>query len=779
MRVLTIAHGWPPQAQGGAEIFAATLARAMARRGAAVLAVARESDRDRPDAATRESVVDGIDVRWVNNTFASARSFEETYANSAIDRAVLDAADAFRPDVAHVHHLTCLSTTIVAGLRRRGVPVVYTLHDYWLMCHRGQLLDVALARCDGPTPPGCQQCIGPAAASGSAYAAAAMVRRVERGLPLAGTLLRRAARYAARGNHRAGHAQALARAAHMRDVVAQISWFLAPSTHILRRTAPLGIPADRISVSEYGVDLTRFSARRRHEPAHSAPIRLGFLGSLMPSKAPHVLVDAAARLPRDRVMVEIYGRPTPYHGDSSYEGTFRDCLARAGVAGARVRVEDAIPHDEVPGTLSRFDVLVVPSIWEENSPLVIREALACGVPVIASRAGGIPETVRDGVNGLLFTPGDATDLARTLHRLLDEPDLLPQLRAGIRPPRSIDDEAGATLELYERLLSEPRAPHSSRGAGRSPNPGAASSRGAAVVLNYRTPDQTRLSVRALRASTHPLDIIVVDNDGAGGETEALEGEGPSERLAGEDGVTLLRTGSNLGFAGGCNAGIRHALDAGAPWVLLVNSDLLVAPDTVERLIRAADEHPQAGIISPLLLSRGEPGEISSAGMDYAPTTGRMRHRAAGLPRGEWRGPSWLAVEGVAGCAMFVRREVFERVGLLPEELFFSFEDLAFCLRAREAGFEVGVAVDAIAFHEGSGTMGRSPARYYYAARNHLRVAAEHGPPGVIARTARTVWVGALNAAHACRPDGGPAHARLGAVARGIVDYLRGRTGPLS
>ena len=74
----------------------------------------------------------------------------------------------------------------------------------------------------------------------------------------------------------------------------------------------------------------------------------------------------------------------------------------------------AIPLDAIPETLVSFDLLVVPSIWEENSPLVIREAFAAGVPVVASRIGGIPEMVADGVGGLLFEPGDADDLAAHL-----------------------------------------------------------------------------------------------------------------------------------------------------------------------------------------------------------------------------------------------------------------------------------------------------------------------------------------------------------------------------
>jgi glycosyltransferase involved in cell wall biosynthesis len=97
--------------------------------------------------------------------------------------------------------------------------------------------------------------------------------------------------------------------------------------------------------------------------------------------------------------------------------------------------------------------LVVPSLWYENSPNVILEAFAHGTPVIASNHGGLSELVQDGRNGLLFPPGDAASLGRQLQQLLDEPDLLPRLRLGIPPVRSMAEELDALEELYRSVLS--------------------------------------------------------------------------------------------------------------------------------------------------------------------------------------------------------------------------------------------------------------------------------------------------------------------------------------
>jgi len=157
----------------------------------------------------------------------------------------------------------------------------------------------------------------------------------------------------------------------------------------------------------------------------------------------------------------------------------------------------------VAAALASMDALVVPSIWPENSPLVIHEAFLAGVPVVASRIGGIPEVVEDGRSGLLFEPGNATDLARVLKRIIAEPDLLRRLRTGIPDVRTIESDVDATRDVYDRHVKQQR--HASEPTRRR--------RLAAVVLNYRTPDDTLLAVKSLLASRRAIDeIIVIVND---------------------------------------------------------------------------------------------------------------------------------------------------------------------------------------------------------------------------------------------------------------------------
>lgn len=294
---------------------------------------------------------------------------------------------------------------------------------------------------------------------------------------------------------------------------------------------------------------------------------------------------------------------------------------------------------------------------------------------------------------------------------------------------------------------------------------------AAVVLNFRTPDLTRRAIGALLESRRRLDeIVLVDNDPDESCRELA--------FRGDERVTYLPNGANLGFSGGMNRGIRHALADGAQLVLLVNSDTVLPPEALGKLENALIAHPQAGVVAPILLAHSDPSRVGSAGFHFSVRSGRARQLGFGQSIGELASQPWRLLTAASGCLLLIRRELFERVGLFDEDFFFSFEDLELCLRARSAGFEIGLVGDAHVLHEGSASISEgSPTRFYFAARNHF-LAASRGAPleNPVARAARFGYIFALNVAHALRTQEGKLLSRLGAVFAGTADYLHGRFG---
>ena len=532
MRVLIVVHGFPPASMGGTEVYAAAQAGALTALGDEVRVLARESAAERPEYAVRDDVQGAVRVRFVNRTFRDVTCFADSYRSDRIAARASDLLDDWRPDVAHVHHLTCLSTTIVPELRSRGIPVVLTLHDYWMLCHRGQLLDRHLHRCEDPRT--CYACLPAEAGAGRAGALAARaMHTIEQVVPdgTAKAIRQTAGLVAgAVASAKMGRAEADARAAHMDAILGAVSQIVAPSRHLRDRFAAAGLDPARVIVSSNGIDTARFLMR---PPRRPGPLRLGFIGGLTVSKAPHALIEAWRRLPTGAATVVMAGAFAPYHGDPAYRATIDPLLSLPGV-----QAIGPVPHDEIPKLLSTLDVLVVPSIWEENNPLAILEAFAAGVPVVASRIGGIPEIVSHGTSGLLFEPGNVDDLARALDRFVTEPGLRERLRAGIPRVRSLEEATGETREIYARIVRPSTSPgRTARDAARSARPEPVEGRTAvsAIVLNYGTPGDTLLAVRSLMASREPLSqIIVVDNSNDGRCGEAL--------AALRDEVVLIRVG---------------------------------------------------------------------------------------------------------------------------------------------------------------------------------------------------------------------------------------------
>ena len=741
MRILLVVHGFPPSERGGTELYVDALARSLASRGDEVFVLAREGDAARPEYALRQEERGDLRIGWINHTYREDASFADTYAGRQIVGAVRPWLDRIEPEVAHVHHLTGLSIELLVEFSARRLPTVVTLHDFWMMCHRGQLVDLDLKLCAGPLPAGCARCLGAVAAPPSAYRAVSRMSRVPG--------LRRLAR---RLGPEAGEAlqrrASLERAQRMQSRLRLAELLLAPSQAIADRFTAFGVAPERLRRHELGIDLAPVHER----PARRAPdgvLRVGFFGALLPSKAPHVALAACAGLPAGRWELRVFGGHASYHGDDRYGASLAPLLARREVSLREV------PHERVAAELAELDVVVVPSIWPETS-LVAREAFAAGVPVVASAIGGVGDLVEDGKSGLLVPPGDAVALQAALRRLLTEDGLLERLRAGIPAVRGIEDDVEATRLLYREVRAA--------GAARS------SPRLAAVVLNYRTPQDALLAVRSLQASRRPVDeIVVVDNASDDGSAEWLRA-----RLVG---AMLIETESNLGFSGGVNRGVRAALANGAELVAIANADVVLAPDALGALESALAADAAAGIAGPLVLARAFPDRIGSAGIRWRRRTGRMRQRLAGDPVAE-AGPETEAVDGVEASAMLVRREVFERAGLFDERYFFGFEDLELCLRAGRAGFATLVVGAARAYHQGAATLAaNSPQRLYYGARNQLLLAEEAAPGGRLGRAARAAMVLAWNVAHALVSSPVAPLAGLRAVAAGARDHRRRRYGP--
>jgi glycosyltransferase involved in cell wall biosynthesis len=435
MKIVLPVHHFPPRYSAGAELYTFRLARWLQNHGHQVEVVCVEAiDRGGPDEL--QAVADsyeGIAVWRLAFNMAHARDYRWSYDNPLLKEWFATYFQASRPDIVHCQAGYLIGSAPLDMAVAANIPTVLTLHDYWFLCPR-----ITLQRGDGSLcaaipadPAGCSWCMR---LESRRYR---LPDQLSRGL--AGQAVQALA--LSTGRQEIGD-----RRAHLLSALGMPDAVIAPSRFLAERFAPFVAP-ERLHISRYGLDLQPFSELRR--PAADTTLRIGFTGQIAPHKGVHLLVEAFRALHTRGRAVELH-----IYGGLDARPDYAARLRQLAGTDQRIHLHGRFENHRAAEILAGLDVAVVPSVWYENSPLAIMEAHAAGTPVVTAALGGMAELVRDGIDGLHFTPADSTDLARKLQRLLDEPQLLLSLRSGVTMPRAIDDEMHQVVALYQQLVPQ-------------------------------------------------------------------------------------------------------------------------------------------------------------------------------------------------------------------------------------------------------------------------------------------------------------------------------------
>lgn len=288
-----------------------------------------------------------------------------------------------------------------------------------------------------------------------------------------------------------------------------------------------------------------------------------------------------------------------------------------------------------------------------------------------------------------------------------------------------------------------------------------------VVLNSNRRDDTVQCLQSIKASDYGNSgIVLLDCLSTDGSVDAVKECCPD--------VRIVELKENLGYAGNNNVGIRAALDAGAEWVFVLNEDTVIAPDCLSRLVDAGRDDPRVGIVGPLVYHHDEPTVIQSAGGGLSPRWEGFHYGQNEADTGQFG--RVRPVQWISGCAILVRRDVIEDVGLIDERFFIYWEETEWCLRAHRAGWKILHVPDAKAWHKGVKRDYRPPPSVtYYSTRNRLLMLATHHAPlpawlTAWAQLTRTI------ASWTLRPRWKDKRLHRNAMWHGISDFLRRRWG---
>jgi glycosyltransferase involved in cell wall biosynthesis len=416
-KVLYVCHNHPRVRPGGAEAYALELYEAMrdshrfeplllARSGKPISKIGRYHE------GTLLTGVDGDPNQYFfYSEYSEFDWFLGTTRNKeAITRHFRDFLAAYRPDVIHFQHTLFIGYEAIR-VARNLLPdsaIVYTLHEFLPICHRqGQLLRVGSETpCMEESPRRCHECFPDIAPQ-----------------------------------------EFFLRKRFIQEQLSLVDLFIAPSRFLRDRYVDWGIPAEKIVVEDYGRLPVAEPAVPEDRPHRN---RIAFFGQLSHYKGINVLLEAMKRLVERGVDVQL-----SVHG-ANLELQPQDFVdefnALLEATEGNVTLAGAYAPEDLSALLAVTDFVVVPSIWWENSPLVIQEAFLHGRPVICSDIGGMAEKVADGIDGLHFRAADPVSLADTIERAVGTPGLWETLRDGIEGVHPMDEHVARLSELYEDLL---------------------------------------------------------------------------------------------------------------------------------------------------------------------------------------------------------------------------------------------------------------------------------------------------------------------------------------
>ncbi|MHA7776936.1 glycosyltransferase family 4 protein [Roseibium sp. M-1] len=429
LRVLVVSHGHPTLSLGGAEVASYNLHQGLkALPGTQSFFLARVGG-DYPRHG--QSALMGVEEADDELLF-HADDYDPFLVSNRntgdLCRDLRRFAQTLRPDIVHFHHFIGFGLEALYTVRDAlpDAVILVTFHEFLSICHHhGQMVKTGGNKlCKTASPIACHGCFPEISPE---------------------TFLRRRQ--------------------FIRSMLGLADGYISPSRFLADRYISWGLPDGKMTVLENGLNVSAPVGLRQVSAGKTRRSRFAFFGQMTPYKGVDVLLDAVQRIPQsiwgDDATLTIHGgnleRQPP-----EFRSKMETLLEAAG---DRVRFAGSYQNADMPALIRQADWVIMPSVWWENSPVIIQEAFFHGRPVICSDIGGMAEKVRDGVDGLHARVSSPEALADRMIEALTEPGLWQRLRTGIRPPKTHLESASEHVTLYRRYLEGRLAAHApSQGA---------------------------------------------------------------------------------------------------------------------------------------------------------------------------------------------------------------------------------------------------------------------------------------------------------------------------
>jgi glycosyltransferase involved in cell wall biosynthesis len=366
------------------------------------------------------------------------------YANSIVKKWFRSIIKQFRPDVIHIFHLQRLSASILEVCRENKIPVIITATDFWMICPTTQLLLYDHSMCLGPRKM-MENCVKHLSKKSSSKFLSNHICKIPDKIiryiiyilgifPIFRVgFLENVYALSKRQQYIVSKMETVKRIFVTNNFMNDI---------LVRHDIPANI-IQKIPFGIFPLNSSKFPKKQTTDK-----LQVGFIGTLDFHKGAHVLIKALRCMPKsEEIDVRIYG-------DTKQFPDYFKHLQEISQEDPRLHFTGTFPPDRIGIILSSLDILVVPSLWFENTPLIILQAQDASLPIIASNLYGINEIIVDGLNGFLFDPGNEKQLSEIIKRLINDNSILDEMRFIENQPLHIDEYALILEKEYREITNE-------------------------------------------------------------------------------------------------------------------------------------------------------------------------------------------------------------------------------------------------------------------------------------------------------------------------------------
>jgi len=410
-KVLIVTHLFPPFVIGGSEIVAYEQAKMLKKEGFQISVFAGKLDPHKTrHSITREK--GEFEVTRVNLDYEDFNSnyinFEKEGITAAFEKLIID----FSPDIIHYHNIYALTMDMLAVSSKMNIPSIMTMHDFWGICYKNILVSDDGQICDKEGFD-CEYC-------------------------------------AREGNIKSRDNISLAERNNLYiGYLNKLDLIISPSKYLIERFIERGVARGKTEVINNGIDIERFKGVRK---ARSKKLRLGFIGHIALHKGIENMLVAVSLLSqeeKEKIVFYIIGE-----GEKDIVDYCRRLVKQCGLS-KNVIFYGKLDNSRIRRAYTFLDALVVPSVWPENSPVTIMEAMATGTPVLASDVGGIPELVQDNLNGFLHKYDNPASLTENLRKIIRRPAILKEMKQACLDKVKENNLSGQVARIadeYRRIL---------------------------------------------------------------------------------------------------------------------------------------------------------------------------------------------------------------------------------------------------------------------------------------------------------------------------------------